>query len=159
MDKSINYILMCKEAQEIQGMWCHSRCMSGDWYFHIALDGVYVVSDIEQRNENCIWLPRQDQLQKLIEGNFTEKLDKLIKMGVKGIFNIGVKEKVSYYEFGLNLCNAFGFNKKLIRQATSLEFQYNYPKDTYLSLDCLKNLGLNTLSIKEDMELLKNENR
>lgn len=67
MNLSDRCIEMCRKAGEIQTLWKHSRRSSGDWYFHEALDGCYVASDIEQDDKDCVWLPRQDQIQKLLE--------------------------------------------------------------------------------------------
>ncbi len=66
MDTSKEYVLMCDKAKEIQKLWKHSKRNSGDWYFHKELNCAYVVTDIEQNNSDCIWLPRQDQLQEMV---------------------------------------------------------------------------------------------
>jgi dTDP-4-dehydrorhamnose reductase len=86
-------------------------------------------------------------------------MEVLIRRRYFGIINIGVRDKLSYYSFGLALCNTFGFNKKLIKPITSIQSKYCYPYDTYLDLKDLKKLGFKTLSVKQDMELLKNEIR
>lgn len=77
------YIEMCKEAKEIQKIYQDilnkenyeiSEILEG-WYVY---DGNKVrllyncdifISDFEDKLKECIWLPRQDQLQKIITTN------------------------------------------------------------------------------------------
>ena len=63
MDISEKYIRMCSLAKEIQHKWSYENgdyvydTIDGDagvWYWHLSKD----ISD-------CVWLPRQDQLQGL----------------------------------------------------------------------------------------------
>jgi len=86
-------------------------------------------------------------------------MNDLVKKKYFGLVNVGVKDILSYYDLGIALCDIFGFDKKLIKKVTSIEVGYDYPEDTYLNLDCLRRLGFKILSVKEDMELLKNEIR
>ncbi|MBW2993116.1 sugar nucleotide-binding protein [Candidatus Woesearchaeota archaeon] len=86
-------------------------------------------------------------------------MNKLINRRYFGIVNIGVTDELSYYDFGVAVCDIFGFDKKNINPATSIDVGYEYPMNTYLYLNDLEKLGLKTLSIKEDLELLKNEIR
>ena len=67
MDTSKEYIMMCGKAEEIQKLWKHSKRSGGDWYFHTELNYAYSVTDYDQNDKHCIWLPRQDQLQKIIK--------------------------------------------------------------------------------------------
>lgn len=76
MDISKEYIEMCEKAQEIQEQWKHSIRNNGDWYFNEELNGAYVVSDIDQGDNICVWLPRQDQLQDMLNRSVIEKLIK-----------------------------------------------------------------------------------
>jgi hypothetical protein len=71
MDTSKEYIKMCEEASEIQLLWKHSIRNSGDWYYNKKLDKAYVVSEEDQEDHQCIWLPTQDQIQKLIHIKWT----------------------------------------------------------------------------------------
>lgn len=75
MDISAEYINMCSKAQEIQKKWAHSNRSSGDWYFHNELGAAYVVSEIDQDDKDCIFLPRQDQLQEMIDGDLSVKME------------------------------------------------------------------------------------
>lgn len=78
MDNSKEYILQCEKAEEIQ----HDELKIGDY---ISQKNFYEPIIISWRKEDeyvgcndsigchcadCIWLPRQDQLQDLIEDNW-----------------------------------------------------------------------------------------
>lgn len=73
MDISEKYIRMCSLASEIQHIWTYENgdyiydTIDGDasvWYWHQSKD----VSD-------CVWLPRQDQLQELCIEFLTRIMD------------------------------------------------------------------------------------
>lgn len=74
MDKSPEYIKMCGKAVEIQGNW--ELLKSGDYYYDMfgcfvnIVDKIYNNEpkvDIEERNNSeYIWLPKQDQLQEMM---------------------------------------------------------------------------------------------
>lgn len=77
MDLSKEYILMCEKAVEIQNKWGWD---TGDFYY--AKYGIYTSTldknyagvgkrDVEDRNrDEYVWLPRQDQLQGILEYSF-----------------------------------------------------------------------------------------
>ncbi len=69
MDISGKYVEMCEKAEEIQKLW---RFENGD-YLCLKVDKIPYVHTTccegckwEIENEENIWLPRQDQLQKMI---------------------------------------------------------------------------------------------
>lgn len=77
MDTSEKYIKMCEKAEEIQILW---KSKEGDfyWYFsdddpNIGHDAVVDRLDLDWLDDGdkwfenqCWWLPRQDQLQEMI---------------------------------------------------------------------------------------------
>jgi hypothetical protein len=72
MDKSNEYIKMCREAREIQSGQLHT---SGDFvYSHLKKKIVVLYYSLHHGNppkhyiepETSTWLPRQDQLQKML---------------------------------------------------------------------------------------------
>ena len=70
---------MCKKAPEIQEMWkpAWGDFVHYDGYTHAAIK-VYKEEDFEE--EPIIWLPRQDQLQNMIEVlDITELFDKFFE--------------------------------------------------------------------------------
>ncbi len=81
----------------------------------------------------------------------------LIEQRHRGLVNIGVQDKLSFYAFGLAICEVFDFDPQLIEPVTSVQMGYEYPTDTYLDLTTLHQLGLATVSVKQDLEGLKNE--
>jgi len=88
MDTTPKYIKQCEKAEEIQRLW---EKQDGDYYYeelkekqtggykqgtHIFCYGCqYEMSShqITKNTEKFIWLPTQDQLQKMIEYNFSEQ--------------------------------------------------------------------------------------
>lgn len=90
MDTSPEYILQCEKAEEIQALW---QCKSGDWFYakenlgdandksFIAKGEIVCNGDIANfcwesscdfgggidNFNNAIWLPRQDQLQAILD--------------------------------------------------------------------------------------------
>lgn len=70
MDTSKEYILMCEKAAEVQELW---EPKQNDFAFCDGAYAVYHVSScIEvpikalKKSTNYFWLPRQDQLQKIL---------------------------------------------------------------------------------------------
>lgn len=73
MDKTLKYVKMCSKAKEIQKLR-KDKLIYGDYYDLVILEGdaIFIV-DRKCIKNNClpwcqysIWLPRQDQLQKMI---------------------------------------------------------------------------------------------
>ena len=81
MDKSKEYIEMCRKAEEIQGAWEPDRgdayiiggAMPGDKHFGITYLGCCWQKcegckfEINELRYDCTWLPRQDQLQDMVK--------------------------------------------------------------------------------------------
>ena len=80
MDTSKEYIEMCKRAVEVQGLWEPSKgdayiiggAMPGDKHFGVTYLGCCWQKcegcrfEVEELKYECVWLPRQDQLQRMI---------------------------------------------------------------------------------------------
>ena len=99
MDTSRSYVKMCRNAQELQTSWIPEK---GDWWHIGAKDNYAQIDDIIINGEKkwtdgeknyylpydidlygIIWLPRQDQLQKMsgfmIEGkNISKHINSII---------------------------------------------------------------------------------
>lgn len=82
MDISQNYIEMCEKAEEIQ--WGHRWGSSGDWVRCHESDKIVVLYYNEHHGEppekytdplRATWLPRQDQLQEMLDCTLQETLD------------------------------------------------------------------------------------
>jgi hypothetical protein len=84
MDTSKEYILMCEKAVEIQEARIKQR---GDYYFHVT--NLYILESVDPRDKQMLyiinlgyaddrsvefteptWLPRQDQLQEILEATY-----------------------------------------------------------------------------------------
>jgi hypothetical protein len=73
MDTSEKYIRMCSLAKEIQRKWSYEN---GDYVYDTIDDdaGVWYWYQSKDVSE-CIWLPRQDQLQELCIEFFMRNMD------------------------------------------------------------------------------------
>ena len=97
MDTTPKYIKMCEKAEEIQNLW---KKQDGDYYYeelkkrqtggykqgtHIFCYGCNYdrcSHEITKNTEKFIWLPRQDQLQKMV-CNKPKSGDKIIDRHLK----------------------------------------------------------------------------
>ena len=75
MDVSREYIKMCEEAKEIQ----KSISSAGNWHSYGNSEAVVSSqgSFYTLQNGGWVWLPRQDQLQEMINGSWQSKLARL----------------------------------------------------------------------------------
>ena len=71
VDTSEKYIKMCASAQEIQRKWVFQ---SGDFVYNPAFEEVEVLLYPGDNSINYVWLPRQDQLQKVCTEFFMQNL-------------------------------------------------------------------------------------
>ena len=62
---------MCASAQEIQRKWVFQ---SGDFVYNPAFEEVEVLLYPGDNSINYVWLPRQDQLQKVCTEFFMQNL-------------------------------------------------------------------------------------
>ena len=78
MDTSSEYILMCEKAKEIQ----HDTLSIGDFVWlgdkYLCLpEACRIITQSEQNSElnydEFIWLPRQDQLQEMVNDKFSSR--------------------------------------------------------------------------------------
>lgn len=83
MDTSETYVKMCEQVEEIQAQKREERhkntgkWIAGDFWTTVFRDGVFIVPSHEDfwaeephythHPVECIWLPRQDQLQEMIK--------------------------------------------------------------------------------------------
>ena len=79
---------------------------------------------------------------------------KLIKKKITGIFNIGSKDSISKYNFGVNIAKKFNFDKKNIIKYKS-KFKNNRPLNTFMHTNKLKKtIKIKIPLIKNGLELL-----
>lgn len=64
MDVSEKYILMCEQADDIQKDW---EPQVGDWYCDKNYPGAVGIWGSSLPTDTLVWLPRQDDLQKMLE--------------------------------------------------------------------------------------------
>ena len=77
MDTTKEYIEMCEKATEVQGKYCSKF---GDFNYIDNMDAVQIFGCSEAFHNSIIWLPRQDQLQDMLELTVYDRIcDKLYK--------------------------------------------------------------------------------
>lgn len=117
MDYSIEYIEMCEKSKEIQS----NEKIKFDLKFNGSLMNLYAKQD---GNDKEIWLPRQDQLQEMIEdldinGSFVSGIidknsdtgDFLTKID-EALYNyLNQLEKVSFEKLWLGFVMFHNYNK------------------------------------------------
>ena len=78
MDTSKEYIFMCEKAIELQNDWLKGWSFYTVRNFRERLDEPVMCRKFtyisEEDIEDFIWLPRQDQLQDMVEGEFYGKI-------------------------------------------------------------------------------------
>ena len=82
---------------------------------------------------------------------------KLIVKDATGVVNVAGKDRVSKYEFGMQLAKRFGFDTSLIRQSSiaDMHLKARRPKDMSLSTAKLAQiLGAPAPGLKEGLETL-----
>jgi hypothetical protein len=99
VDRSSNFIKMCEHTEEIQEQW---QPEFGDFYVSMSL-GITspcqpITSDLEKKLSylktiKAVWLPRQDQLQKMVIENYATPWDLAIAFS-----NVLMGENASYFE-------------------------------------------------------------
>jgi hypothetical protein len=90
MDTSEQYIKMCKKAVEIQKLW---KPATGDFYGWVICEstGHEIWQDGNKINVVAdIWLPRQDQLQKILALNTTNKTLMLVDGQIREFYNFAM---------------------------------------------------------------------
>lgn len=89
-----------------------------------------------------------------------EQLAQLLQMNASGIFNVVSDERLSKSDFGLKLCNAFGFNPTLIHEVSvdSVALSAIRPKDMSLDNTKLKKATSSTIpSLEAQLMMLKDQ--
>lgn len=87
----------------------------------------------------------------------------LIEKKFKGVINIGTKDKINFYDFGMTICDVFNLDKGNIIKAESIGGVVKRSNNLYLSTKSLINLGINPPTIEEDLRdfenFIQNENK
>ena len=79
----------------------------------------------------------------------------MIKKKATGIFNVGSKDCISKYKFGIDVAKKFGLNKKDIIKYKSKFEKNNRPLNTFMHTKKLeKKIKIKIPSIKDGLELL-----
>ena len=80
---------------------------------------------------------------------------KLIKKKITGIFNLGSKDYISKYDFGLSIAKKFNLEKKNIIKYKSVYNKNNRPLNTFMNTNKLiKKISIKMPLIQDGIELL-----
>ena len=83
---------------------------------------------------------------------------KVTENDFRGIYNVAGKDIISRYEFALNLCEVFGYNKKLVFPISTKDLNQPAPRPMKSGLVTLKaetEFGINFMDSKEGLQVLK----
>ena len=113
----------------------------------------YIISNL--KNKNRINLPMNVFFNPVHIDYLNSIIMKLIKKKITGIFNIGSKDCISKYNFGVKIAEKFELNKKNIIKYKSKFEKNNRPLNTCMHNGKLaKTIKIKIPSIKEGLELL-----
>lgn len=128
MDTSEKYVRMCEEAEEIQrkaklidNFWFHGRwgvgvgtywqpCLGCDYEMEKAFyfDGYGI--KLSEKLGDMVWLPRQDQLQEMIDFDLVDR-DSLLGLADFGGNFFHTDDSISWEQFWLAFVMQEEFNK------------------------------------------------
>lgn len=83
---------------------------------------------------------------------------KVAENDFKGIYNIAGKDIISRFDFAMNVCEVFGFNKALVHPILTSDLNQPAPRPLKSGLITLKaetELGINFMDTKEGLQVLK----
>jgi len=113
----------------------------------------HIISNLKKKNkmrlpENIFFNPvHLDFLNTIIL--------KLIKKKITGIFNLGSKDYISKYDFGLSIAKKFNLEKKNIIKYKSVYNKNNRPLNTFMNTNKLiKKISIKMPLIQDGIELL-----
>jgi len=120
----------------------------------------WIVDNLRQGKK--IHLTRDQHTSMMLIDDFVDVLSDLIQSNSKGVFHVG-SERVSRYEFGLQIADVFGLSKALIKPVTYDELLAMLPKSDVLrpsdvSLDTSKvetYLGRRMPSVADSLRRLR----
>ena len=88
----------------------------------------------------------------------TEGIFKIYERDIKGLYHFGGGERVSRYEFALNVAKIFGFDRELINpiKSSDLGWKAKRPKDTPLnSTKMQEKLNIKLKNLEKSIKDLK----
>lgn len=83
-----------------------------------------------------------DMFNPISVDGFLKVLDKLLKRNAVGIANIGVLDRVSHFDLGVEFARAFGISPDLVIPMQDVDLPYRFPVNTYLEPHPLSRISL-----------------
>jgi dTDP-4-dehydrorhamnose reductase len=120
--------------------------------------GSFIMQDIAKLKSGQTINLFTDEYRSIVGGMSAAKGIKLaLDNNWKGINHLGGKEKISRYEFGLIVCDTFGFDKSLLISKLQSEVTMAAPRPNDVTLNSEKayRLGYAPLKVSEELKSLK----
>ena len=123
MDTSKEYVKMCEKAVEIQELWEPKEgdfvygsdgisVLKGRWFYkNLSLfTEIYGDNVCDFEKSDCVWLPRQDQLQDII-GDFDECLRQIDRWGCMSSIGFDYQYTTSMEQLWIGIVMKEKYNK------------------------------------------------
>jgi hypothetical protein len=125
MDTSEKYVKMCEKAIDIQNKWspnpgdyvCWRNDLSigfivnyfcCDWEFRSLLNGQHWSCSNNNLSNATFWIPRQDQLQSLLEGHYSNILFRLNVFAQSPSINNTTYDSIEQLTLSLVMIESYG---------------------------------------------------
>lgn len=128
--------------------------------FHIPSGKSLVEWAIEKLKQNEIILGFEDvYFNPVYTKQLSRAICKLIHIDYEGLINIGCKEKLSKYDFLINLANIFNIKTNLIKKSrvSQVGFMAKRPKNTILDIKKINKIVNTGFSIENGLQELYND--
>lgn len=89
-----------------------------------------------------------------------DTIDQVLRRGLSGVLHWGGADRVSRWEFALEVCRVFGFDERLAQEAPAAEAAWTAPRPADVSLDSSRLAGLlgaRPWTLREGLEKAKAE--
>lgn len=103
-------------------------------------ESYWLLEALDQGKE--VSLLQTDRYNPISIDGLLKVLERLLVKRVEGVVNVGVKDQLSHYDFGLELARAFGFGVDRITAVDEVSTSYNYPYNTYIDPHPLSRVDL-----------------
>ena len=88
--------------------------------------------------------------------NLVKHVENVIDKDFSGIWHISGLDRISKYEFGLEICNTLKYNKNLIKKNSIDEVNLFSKRSKNQSLDCSKYMKVSKLKLPNTFEIINN---
>lgn len=143
----VNEYGMSKYASEHVGM---NLCIRTCYYD----EGYWILQSLGRGDP--VTLLDTDMFNPISVDGFLKILDKLMKRNAVGVANIGVLDRISHFDLGVEFARAFGFSPDLVIPMQDVDLTYRFPMNTYLEPHPLSRVSLGD-DIREFRSLIEHQ--